>query len=128
MGNDITKGEYFHCVVPANCWFASRPLRDSSFSFTGCTVAPGFDFEDFELPKDDVLIVLNKTPVVRNNWEIHIEGKYKWKEIFNSDSKEFWGTGDVMNVENIVGKKTDKKSKNYIIKVHLPALAAVVLG
>ena len=78
--------------------------------------------------KDDVLIVLNTTPLVHHNWEISLQGKYKWKEIFNSDNKEFWGTGDVMNVENIVGKKTDKKSKNYMIKVHLPALAAVVLG
>ena len=78
--------------------------------------------------KDDVLIVLNTTPLVHHNWEISLQGKYKWKEIFNSDNKEFWGTGDVMNVENIVGKKTDVKSKNYIIKVHLPALAAVVLG
>ncbi len=79
-------------------------------------------------PKDDVLIVLNTTPIVRNNWEISLQGKYKWKEIFNSDSKEFWGTGDVFNPELIIGEKVDKKSKWYKIKVHLPALGAVVLG
>ena len=79
-------------------------------------------------PKDDVLIVLNTTPMVRNDWEISLQGKYKWKEIFNSDSKEYWGTGDVFNPELIIGKKVDTKSKWYKIKVHLPALGAVVLG
>jgi predicted cupin superfamily sugar epimerase len=49
LGNDIGKGQLFQYVVPANCWFASRPAADSSFSFVGCTVAPGFDFADFEL-------------------------------------------------------------------------------
>ncbi|MBS4042546.1 MAG: 1,4-alpha-glucan branching protein GlgB [Chitinophagaceae bacterium] len=79
-------------------------------------------------PKDDVLIILNTTPIVRNDWEISLQGKYKWKEIFNSDSKEFWGTGDVFNPDLIVGKKVDKKSKWYKINVQLPALGAVVLG
>jgi 1,4-alpha-glucan branching enzyme len=79
-------------------------------------------------PKDDVLIILNTTPIVRNDWEITLQGKYKWKEIFNSDSKEFWGTGDVFNPDLIIGKRVEPKSKWYKIKVHLPALGAVVLG
>lgn len=49
MGNHPEKGEKFQFVVPANCWFASEPAPGSVFSFTGCTVAPGFDFADFEL-------------------------------------------------------------------------------
>ncbi|MES1215973.1 MAG: cupin domain-containing protein [Bacteroidota bacterium] len=49
LGNDINKGEVFQYVVPANCWFASEPAPGSQFSFVGCTVAPGFDFADFEL-------------------------------------------------------------------------------
>lgn len=49
LGNDIEKGQLFQYVVPANCWFASRPAPESAFSFVGCTVAPGFDFADFEL-------------------------------------------------------------------------------
>lgn len=35
------------CVVPAGCWQAARPLGE--FSLMGCTVAPGFQFEDFEM-------------------------------------------------------------------------------
>jgi predicted cupin superfamily sugar epimerase len=56
LGNNILKGEFFQYVVPAGCWFASEPGPGSDFSFVGCTVAPGFDFEDFELAKADELI------------------------------------------------------------------------
>jgi hypothetical protein len=49
LGSDIKNGEVFQYVVPANCWFASCPAKDSQFSFVGCTVAPGFDFNDFEM-------------------------------------------------------------------------------
>jgi uncharacterized protein len=55
LGNDINKGYVFQYVVPANCWFASRPAAESNFCFVGCTVAPGFDFEDFELADADEL-------------------------------------------------------------------------
>ena len=48
-------GQLFQYVVPANCWFASRPAPHSEFCFTGCTVSPGFDFADFELADAGVL-------------------------------------------------------------------------
>ena len=49
LGNDPEKGQTFQYVVPANCWFASRPAPGSEYCFAGCTVSPGFEFEDFEL-------------------------------------------------------------------------------
>jgi len=56
LGSDPEAGEVFQAVVKAGCWFASR-LRDSrSFALVGCTVAPGFDFEDFELAKREELL------------------------------------------------------------------------
>lgn len=58
VGNNIVAGETFQYVVPANCWFASEPAPESDFSFVGCTVAPGFDFEDFELAKAEELVQL----------------------------------------------------------------------
>ncbi len=76
--------------------------------------------------KDNILIILNVTPVVRNDWEFYVHGKGKWAEIFNSDSKEFWGTGDVYNPE-IRSELVDKPSKCYQITLNLPALGAVVL-
>ena len=49
LGADIEKGELFQFVVPANTWFASKPSPDTDFCLVGCTVSPGFDFDDFEL-------------------------------------------------------------------------------
>ncbi len=58
LGNEIEKGQLFQYVVPANCWFASRPATGSTFSFAGCTVAPGFDFDDFEMADANALVKL----------------------------------------------------------------------
>lgn len=55
LGNNIADGELFQYVVPANCWFASIPAAESNFCFVGCTVAPGFDFADFEMANSDEL-------------------------------------------------------------------------
>lgn len=41
----------FCAVIPANHWFAAEPL--GSEVLVGCTVAPGFEFEDFELLPPD---------------------------------------------------------------------------
>ena len=56
LGSNILQGETFQYVVPAGCWFASAPAGGTDYSFVGCTVAPGFDFEDFELAERDALI------------------------------------------------------------------------
>ncbi|MEX0967787.1 MAG: cupin domain-containing protein [Bacteroidia bacterium] len=49
VGLDFEVGELPQFVVPAGCWFASSVKDADSFSLTGCTVSPGFDFADFEL-------------------------------------------------------------------------------
>lgn len=49
LGTNLSAGECFQYVVPAGAWFASEPAADSPFSLVGCTVAPGFDFSDFEM-------------------------------------------------------------------------------
>ncbi|HEY6979244.1 MAG TPA: cupin domain-containing protein [Chitinophagaceae bacterium] len=58
LGNNIKNNESFQFVVPAACWFAAEPADDGLFSFVGCTVAPGFDFADFELAKAEELTML----------------------------------------------------------------------
>ncbi len=46
----------FQAVVKAGCWFASRLKEPAGFALVGCTVAPGFEFEDFELATRSELI------------------------------------------------------------------------
>ncbi len=76
--------------------------------------------------KDDILVVLNMTPVVRQDWTLELTGKPEWKEIFNSDMEKYWGTGKVYNPSPEM-RIVDKKQSKYEIKLHLPALGAVIL-
>jgi hypothetical protein len=56
LGRDMAKGQVMQAVVPAGEWFgayidpATGPTTDTpDYALVGCTVAPGFDFADFEL-------------------------------------------------------------------------------
>lgn len=49
LGNNIEKGEVPQTIVPANVWFASKIKHGIGYALVSCTVAPGFDFADFEL-------------------------------------------------------------------------------
>ena len=49
LGNDLDNGEVLQEVVKAGCWFASEVESAGGFALVGCTVAPGFDFDDFEM-------------------------------------------------------------------------------
>ena len=49
LGHNIKAGEQLQGVVPAGSWFASRVEAANGFALVGCTVAPGFDFRDFEM-------------------------------------------------------------------------------
>ena len=46
------------CVVPAGCWQAARLADESPWALCGCTVAPGFEFADFEMPRRARLLEL----------------------------------------------------------------------
>ena len=56
LGNNPEVGQEFQAVVPAGCWFASHVSDWKSFAVVGCTVAPGFDFADFEIAKRKELV------------------------------------------------------------------------
>ena len=55
LGIDFARGESPQIVIPKNHWFGAK-TTGNSYSLLGCTVAPGFDFEDFELGKREELI------------------------------------------------------------------------
>ncbi len=56
VGINLDQEELPQLVVPAGCWFASSVKNKDSYSLVGCTVAPGFDFNDFELAQRNTLI------------------------------------------------------------------------
>jgi predicted cupin superfamily sugar epimerase len=56
LGNDPEAGEVLQAAVKAGCWFGSRVRDGVGFVLVGCTVAPGFEFEDFEMGKRGELV------------------------------------------------------------------------
>lgn len=56
IGSNLSNGETFQYTVKANTWFGSRVSDNGNFSLVGCTVYPGFDFNDFELANKQDLI------------------------------------------------------------------------
>jgi hypothetical protein len=49
LGRDVAAGERPQLVIPAGTWFAVELRPEAAHCLFGCTVAPGFDFADFEL-------------------------------------------------------------------------------
>ncbi|GBD88227.1 hypothetical protein BMS3Abin03_02162 [bacterium BMS3Abin03] len=58
LGNNLADGEMFQTVIKRNTWFAAEIADKNSFALIGCTVAPGFEFDDFELAKRNELLKL----------------------------------------------------------------------
>jgi len=49
LGLDLGAGERPQLTVPAGTWFGTELVPGASHCLVGCTVAPGFEFADFEL-------------------------------------------------------------------------------
>ena len=47
LGRNLKKGEYFHYTVKSETWFGM--CSKGEWSLVGCTVAPAFNYKDFEL-------------------------------------------------------------------------------
>ncbi len=131
----LSHGGMKYCVQKLNELYRNEPaLYELQFK------QEGFEWVDLEkrneavivykrkgaLPENDVLVILNMTPVIRMDWRVNVWGKKQWKEIFNSDNKDYWGTGDVFN-PNIAAEVIDEETDHYRLWVHLPALAGIVL-
>jgi len=78
-------------------------------------------------PENDILVVMNMTPVPRHQFPIHVQGKKVWSEIFNSDAKIYGGAGDLTNTNIQVIPQDEKGEWNQLL-LNLPALSAIVLA
>lgn len=55
LGADPDEGECFQTAVEPGCWFGAV-VKKGEYCLVGCTVAPGFDYADFELGRREELI------------------------------------------------------------------------
>jgi len=58
IGKNIKTGEHLQVVINNGQWFAAELTDKDSFCLVGCTVSPGFDFDDFELAKRKELLMI----------------------------------------------------------------------
>ncbi len=124
-----------HCVQVLNHLYANQPAL-YQFQFD----PKGFEWMDLQhrdecviaykrkgrLRKDDLLVIFNMTPMIRENWKIQVNGKSSWKQIYCSDDEPFYGTGKYSN-QKIKTELIDKKNKLYDIQLNLPGLSAIIL-
>jgi predicted cupin superfamily sugar epimerase len=49
LGSHADLGDTLQVTIHANHWFGALVSQNGQYTLSGCTVAPGFDFQDFEL-------------------------------------------------------------------------------
>ncbi len=69
LGRQLERNQHLQYTIPAGAWFAAAPGIDSVYSLIGCTVAPGFEFDDFEMASRVALLA--EYPVVADIIRAH---------------------------------------------------------
>lgn len=68
LGSDFRAGQHLQLTIPRNEWFACKVEQEGGYALCGCTVSPGFDFQEFELATKEALISaypIHKNVIVR---------------------------------------------------------------
>jgi predicted cupin superfamily sugar epimerase len=58
LGENIDNGHTFQAAITAGCWFAAAVDDYNSYSLVGCTVSPGFDYQDWKIGDRKILTIL----------------------------------------------------------------------
>jgi len=74
----------------------------------------------------ELMVVLNMTPQERLGWTVAVGAADTWTEIFNSDEKKYWGTGNYVN-NTVISPLIQKNNNSYEIKLSLPPLGGSIL-
>ncbi len=77
-------------------------------------------------PKDDLVIICNMTPVVRENYRIGLPQAGAYREIFNSDDPKFGGSG-VVSTQRPKAEAIRSHNRDYSLAFTLPPLGIKVL-
>ena len=72
--------------------------------------------------KDNVIVVLNLTPIPRENYRIGIPKAGTLEEIFNSDAKKYFGSGSFKN-KNLTSEVREWNGREHSLELDLPPLA-----
>ena len=74
---------------------------------------------------DDLIVVLNFTPVPREEYPIGVPRRGRWNEILNSDA-EIYGGSNVGNAGGVEADETNWHGRPAMLKITVPPLGMVV--
>jgi 1,4-alpha-glucan branching enzyme len=74
---------------------------------------------------NELVIVLNMTPIPHYDYRVGVHSKGKWVEIFNSDAKQFWGSG-IENAGPVDTETVNWHGRENSINITIPPLSASV--
>ena len=121
-------------VKAINHLYKSEPaLYEKAFDWNGFEWIDASDLDNSILVymrkgvsrDNDLMVVLNMTPVVHEHYRIGVPAAGQWKEIFNSDAEKFWGSG-VINFDPISTEDVAWHGKEYSIVLKTPPLGAAI--
>ncbi|GIV94126.1 1,4-alpha-glucan branching protein GlgB [Chloroflexus sp.] len=75
---------------------------------------------------EQILIVINATPVVREDYRIGVPVGGWWRELFNSDSEYYWGSGQG-NAGGVMAEAIPTHGREFSLRLRLPPLGALFL-
>jgi 1,4-alpha-glucan branching enzyme len=123
------------CMKALNALLKAQPaLHEYNFSPEGFEWIDSQDRENCVLsysrkgmnPADQLVILLNMTPVPRQSYRVGVPAAGSWVEVFNSDKPEYYGSG-VENTAPLASEATHWHGRPQSVAVNLPPLGAVVL-
>jgi len=121
-------------VKALNKLYRSEPaLYEKGFDYTGFEWIDGGNANDSILvyarkgynPDDDLVVVLNMTPVIRHDFRVGVTQAGEWKEIFNSDAENLWGSG-ILNSNPITSETINWHGREDSINITIPPLGASI--
>ena len=122
-------------VTALNQLYRSEPaLYEKSFDKSGFEWIEAGDAENSILvylrkgfkSDDDILVILNLTPVFRKDWRIGLPIKGIWKVLLNSDDERFYGSA-LLNDTKISSEEIPWHGRKQSALVNLPPLSGLVL-
>lgn len=125
----------YKLIAALNKLYTSTPaLYQKSYDSTGFKWIDNTDFQRSVISfmrkgkysKDDVVVICNFTPVIREKFVIGIPSRKTWEIIFNSDEMEFGGSGQLKTIDYTPTKAASNGHK-YSLNIDLPPLAVLVL-
>jgi 1,4-alpha-glucan branching enzyme len=75
-------------------------------------------------PKETILVVCNFTPVPRDNYQVGVPSAGFWRELLNSDAREYGGSG-LGNLGGVQAESETAHGRPYSLRLTLPPLAAL---